>query len=144
MQHFFYNKDNIAISAGEGISRKILSYTDNLMVCELTFEEGAVASLHSHYHEQQTYIVSGEFLFTIGDEQKVVGPGDCLSDEPYVIHGAVCLKAGKLIDIFTPARQDFLGGLKETMKKQHLLQVEREESGLPPQKRLVQPVIPLF
>lgn len=117
MQHFYYNKESVAKSAGPGVTRKILSYSDQLMVCELTFEEGAVGSLHSHFHEQQTYIVSGEFLFTVGDEQKVVGPGDCIRDEPEVIHGTVCLKAGKLIDIFTPARQDFLGGMKETMKK---------------------------
>jgi quercetin dioxygenase-like cupin family protein len=31
-----------------------------------------------------------------------------LYKEPNVVHGAVCLKKGKLIDIFTPHREDFI------------------------------------
>ncbi len=108
MQRFNFNKDIKAVVAGEGITRKVLGYSENLMVCELTFEKGAVGALHSHFHEQQTYIIEGKFKFTIGDEERIVGPGDCLVKEPNIVHGAVCLEKGKLIDIFTPARKDFL------------------------------------
>jgi quercetin dioxygenase-like cupin family protein len=31
---------------------------------------------------------------------------------PNVEHGAVCLSAGVLIDVFSPAREDFLEGNK--------------------------------
>lgn len=107
MKHFNYNKDVPAMPAGEGVTRKILAYSDNLMVCEVAFDEGAVGALHSHFHEQMTYIVEGKFKFTIGEEERIVGPGDCLAKEPDIVHGCVCLEKGKLIDIFTPARKDF-------------------------------------
>lgn len=108
MQKFNFNKDIAAVPAGEGVTRKIISYSDNLMVCEVSFETGAVGSIHTHFHEQQTYVKEGKFKFTIGDEERIVGPGDGLFMEPNIAHGAVCLEKGILIDIFTPARKDFL------------------------------------
>jgi len=37
-----------------------------------------------------------------------VKKGDSLYKEPNIIHGCVCLEAGKLLDVFTPKREDFL------------------------------------
>jgi quercetin dioxygenase-like cupin family protein len=34
--------------------------------------------------------------------------GDSTYKQPDIEHGAVCLEAGVLLDIFTPCRQDFL------------------------------------
>lgn len=45
--------------AGEGVTRRVLAYTDGLMCVENTFQTGAVGALHSHPHTQITYIVSG-------------------------------------------------------------------------------------
>ena len=53
-------------------------------------------------------MLSGEFEFTIGDETRRVTAGDTLYKEPYVMHGCVCIKAGTLLDTFTPMREDFL------------------------------------
>ncbi|EJG0469284.1 TPA: cupin domain-containing protein, partial [Vibrio parahaemolyticus] len=72
------------------------------------FEEGAIGAMHSHPHEQLTYVLSGEFEFTIGDEKKIVKTGDTMYKEPNIEHGCVCLKAGVLIDTFTPMRKDFV------------------------------------
>ncbi|HCG8850324.1 TPA: cupin domain-containing protein, partial [Vibrio parahaemolyticus] len=71
-------------------------------------EEGAIGAMHSHPHEQLTYVLSGEFEFTIGDEKKIVKTGDTMYKEPNIEHGCVCLKAGVLIDTFTPMRKDFV------------------------------------
>ncbi len=62
----------------------------------------------SHPHEQLTYVLSGEFEFTIGDEKKIVKAGDTMYKQPDIEHGCVCLKAGVLIDTFTPMRKDFV------------------------------------
>lgn len=93
---------------GEGVTRRILAYTDSIMAVENTFQTGAVGKLHSHPHTQLTYIVSGEFRFTIGDETRVVRAGDTLLKEDGVEHGCVCTQAGVLVDLFTPMREDFL------------------------------------
>ncbi|MCG6346381.1 cupin domain-containing protein [Vibrio fluvialis] len=105
---FVYNQDVKLEDLGAGVSRKILAYSDNIMSVEVHFEQGAIGPMHSHPHEQLTYVLSGEFEFTIGDEAKIVKAGDALYKEPNVMHGCVCLKAGVLLDNFTPMRKDFI------------------------------------
>ncbi|MBQ7063670.1 MAG: cupin domain-containing protein [Firmicutes bacterium] len=93
---------------GGGLRRKILAYGDALMQVYMEFEEGSVGAMHSHPHVQLTHILEGEFEFTIGDEVRKVHAGDTLYKLPNVPHGCVCLKKGKLLDTFTPMREDFL------------------------------------
>lgn len=95
-------------SGGEGITRRVLAYTDGLMCVENTFAKGAVGALHSHRHTQITYVVSGVFDFTIDGETRTVRAGDTLLKEDGVIHGCTCLEAGVLLDIFAPMREDFI------------------------------------
>jgi quercetin dioxygenase-like cupin family protein len=40
--------------------------------------EGGVLPAHSHEGEEALVVVSGEATVTVGDEEFVVGPGDCL------------------------------------------------------------------
>ncbi|SJL84270.1 cupin domain-containing protein [Vibrio palustris] len=105
---FVYNKDVELSDLGGGVSRKILAYSDNIMSCEVYFETGAIGALHHHPHEQLTYVLSGSFEFTIGDEKKIVNQGDVLYKQPNVEHGCVCLEKGVLLDNFTPMRRDFI------------------------------------
>ena len=93
---------------GNGVKRKILAYSENLMHVEVHFEEGASGAMHSHPHAQTTYVLSGEFEFTIGDETRIVKAGDTMYDEPNVPHGCRCIKAGTVLDTFTPMRKDFV------------------------------------
>ena len=108
MKNFCFNKEIPSEEVDPGVTRKILSYSDDLMVCELHFKKGAVGKLHHHLHEQISYVVSGAFEFTIDGVTKTVRAGDALHKQPNVEHGAVCLEEGILIDIFTPKRDDFL------------------------------------
>jgi len=108
IRHYVMNDEVKLKDLGEGISRKVLAYHNNLMVVEVYFEKGAVGALHSHPHEQITYILEGAFEFNINGEKKVVRAGDTTFKEPNIEHGAVCLEKGKLLDIFTPMREDFV------------------------------------
>lgn len=103
-----FNNEIGGEKCGEGVERKILAYTDELMCVENHFEEGAIGALHQHPHTQITYVVSGEFEFTIGDEKKVVKAGDSMLKKDGILHGCVCKKAGILLDIFSPMREDFV------------------------------------
>ena len=95
--------------AGEGVKRKILSYTDELMCVENHFEKGSIGAMHHHPHTQITYVVSGKFEFTINGEKKVVCAGDSMLKKDSVEHGCVCLEEGILLDIFSPMRKEFVG-----------------------------------
>lgn len=95
-------------NVGEGVRRQIMGYDKDLMLVKVHFDKGAVGSLHAHPHSQATYVVSGKFELTIGDEKKEIVAGDGYYVAPDVLHGCVCLEPGILIDTFSPAREDFL------------------------------------
>jgi len=93
---------------GGGLKRKVLSYDNNLMMVKVAFEKGGVGALHSHFHTQMSYIDSGIFEIIIGDQTQILKKGDGYYIPPDVIHGALCIEEGVLIDIFTPLREDFI------------------------------------
>jgi quercetin dioxygenase-like cupin family protein len=87
----------------------VLGHDPDLMMVRVTFEQGAVGYIHAHPHRQVTYVERGRFRFTLGEQDTEVAAGDCWFVPPNVRHGAVAIEAGSLIDVFTPARADFLG-----------------------------------
>lgn len=105
---FVFNDDVNLTDLGGGVSRKILSYNDQLMSVEVHFEKEAVGAMHTHPHVQISYVLEGSFEANIGGEVKIIKKGDTYITEPDVPHGVVCLEAGVLLDIFTPKRADFL------------------------------------
>jgi quercetin dioxygenase-like cupin family protein len=102
------NGEAIVQMLGGGVVRKILSHTEGMMVVEITFPAGGVGAVHTHPHLQSSYVKSGEFEYTVGDKKVIVHEGDSLTFEPDEPHGCVCLKAGVLVDVFSPTREDFL------------------------------------
>ncbi|WP_207479290.1 cupin domain-containing protein [Arenibaculum pallidiluteum] len=94
---------------GAGVRRKILGYSDAMMMTRVAFEKGAVGPLHSHPHSQSAIIESGVFDVTIDGRTERMGKGDGYIVKSNVVHGVVAIEAGVLLDIFTPPREDFLG-----------------------------------
>ena len=95
-------------SVGEGLVRQLFGYDDSILMAKVDFEAGAVGMVHAHTHSQVSYVVSGEFDVFIDGVETRLGPGDSFYIEPNLDHGAVCRKAGVLIDVFSPIRDDFL------------------------------------
>ncbi len=93
---------------GGGVSRKMLGYDNQIMMVLVKFEKGALGSPHSHFHTQATYCAEGKFEFEIDGVKQIVNAGDGVYIEPNLVHSAVCLEAGILIDTFSPVREDFL------------------------------------
>jgi quercetin dioxygenase-like cupin family protein len=107
-QPFVFGKEVEFTDLGGGVIRKVLAYSDDLMICELHFKKGAVGALHHHPHTQISYVAKGAFEFTIGDETRIVRQGDTLLKTNEVPHGCTCVEDGVLLDIFNPMRKDFV------------------------------------
>ncbi len=105
---FQSNSEAKGTALGGGLFRKILANDKNMMAVEVAFETGAVGAMHSHVHSQISYVLSGRFLATVGEEVREISVGDTYVTEPDEMHGVTCLEAGKLLDVFTPPREDFL------------------------------------
>lgn len=58
---FLYNKDCSSTNCESGVTRKVMGYNDDVMMCEISFEKGARGNTHSHPHTQVTYIAEGKF-----------------------------------------------------------------------------------
>ena len=105
---FTCNHDIPSVPMVEGVKRKVLSHSEKLMVCEITLEGGSIIASHAHPHEQITYVISGKCRYTVGDETKEVSRGDSVLIPGNVPHSIVVLETMKVIDVFSPAREDFL------------------------------------
>lgn len=93
---------------GEGVTRTLLGHDPALMMTRVTFRRGSVGTIHRHPHRQVTYVESGSFEVLIGGDRRVLGAGGCFFVPPSVDHGVVALEEGSLVDVFAPARTDFL------------------------------------
>ena len=93
---------------GDGVKRKIMAFDDSVMLVRVAFETGGVGSLHAHPHVQISHVESGRFEIEIEGVKKILQPGDVFHVPSNAIHGARCLEAGVLIDVFSPMREDFI------------------------------------
>ena len=96
-------------TVGNGVQRKILGYDEQLMMVRVQFKKGSIGYLHKHPHRQVTFIESGSFEVQIGDRKKILKGSDCYFVPPDIEHGVVALDDSSLVDVFTPAPEDFLG-----------------------------------
>ena len=105
--HFIKGTEIKKETIGEGISRKIYGYDDNLMLVLVEFDEGVSVEPHHHIHSQSSLISKGSFKVTIGDKTKELKEGDAFYVPPNVVHSVVSLEESEIIDAFSPAREDF-------------------------------------
>ncbi|MCC9064852.1 cupin domain-containing protein [Flavobacterium piscisymbiosum] len=105
---FYVENENPWETVSQGVKRQITGYDVSIMMVKVSFETGGIGPIHQHYHSQTSYVVSGKFEVTINNEKKILQTGDAFYIEPNILHGAICLEAGMLIDVFSPIREDFL------------------------------------
>ena len=107
-QRFVFDADVKGTNPAEGVERKVHAYCEEAMCVVHHFTKGAVGALHSHPHTQITYVAKGAFEFEIDGEKRIVKTGDTLLKQNSVVHGAICLEEGTLVDFFAPMREDFV------------------------------------
>ena len=96
----------------EGVQRRLI-HTEELMTAVIDFAGGPWKQPdppHSHVHEQITYVAEGEIIFFCeGEREQHLKQGDMFSVPSGKEHTIQLLtKTAKLIDSFTPLREEFL------------------------------------
>ena len=106
----FQHRDWSSIPAAriaEGIDRQML-WGERIMVCRLRLDPHVVTTVHSHAHEQVTFVARGRVQFVIDGQSRMASAGDLLVFPPHCEHGATMLdEEVVLIDTFSPVREDF-------------------------------------
>lgn len=95
-----------------GLGRRVIR-TASLMTVVIEFTDGPwekADPMHSHRHEQTTYVAEGEMILLTGDsEARRLTAGDVFAIPGNVPHSIQLLsKSARLVDSFTPVRNDFL------------------------------------
>lgn len=93
---------------GGGVRRLVMGHDDRIMMVKVEFAAGAEGAPHCHPHSQSSLIERGRFRVTIGGVAETLGAGDGFFVPSDVEHGVVALEAGTIVDVFAPAREDFL------------------------------------
>jgi quercetin dioxygenase-like cupin family protein len=88
--------------------RQILQSGDKSMLVRVEFEPGAVAAVHSHPHEQLTYVASGSIHLSVAGVERTLRAGESILLRGHIPHGVTTTEAAVLLDTFTPPREDFL------------------------------------
>jgi len=96
----------------DGLSRRLV-HTDHLMMVVIDFTNGPwpePEALQHHFHEQVTYVAEGELIFFCeGEKEERLKAGDMFWVPSNKKHGIQLLsERAKLIDSFSPIREDFI------------------------------------
>ncbi len=91
-----------------GVTRRILAHSAGLMLTEHTLEKGAVLPEHSHPHQQLVFLRSGLLTVEMDGERLKVVEGDSFVIPPGLRHKVTAVEASVALDIFSPAREDYL------------------------------------
>jgi quercetin dioxygenase-like cupin family protein len=92
-----------------GVERRLSALGEKLMGVEVRLAGGSAVPEHSHPHEQVTIVLSGRVRFTIAGEAREFAAGEVASIPGGVPHSVVALEASRVMDVFTPLREDLLG-----------------------------------
>jgi quercetin dioxygenase-like cupin family protein len=82
----------------------------NITVARLELKQNCVVPEHSHVNEQITMIESGSLRFSIGGGEQILRAGDVLVIPPHLPHAVVALEDTVAVDVFSPAREDWVRG----------------------------------
>ncbi len=100
----FNEKNRVTIFPGV---HSAMEHSAQVTYGHVNLEEGVVVPVHSHPHEQWTFILSGQMEFTLDGEKQLLTQGMGAYIPSNAPHGAVAVTSCTIIDVFTPVREDY-------------------------------------
>lgn len=83
-------------------------HTNSMTLSFINVDANSALPLHSHPHEQVSQVIEGKFQLTVNGEVRVLEPGDIAVIPSNTQHGGVAITNCKLLDVFSPVREDYL------------------------------------
>ena len=103
---FRYFSDIATKEVAPGFFSKLI-HTDTNTFNFLEVKAGSSIPLHQHIHEQCSFAIEGKFEMTVNGDTQVLEPGFFAIIPSNVQHGGTAITDCKLLDIFTPVREDY-------------------------------------
>jgi len=84
-----------------------LIHTDTNTINFIEVTAGSSIPLHQHIHEQCSFAIEGKFEMTVNGDTQILEPGFFAVIPSNAMHGGKALTDCKLIDLFSPVREDY-------------------------------------
>lgn len=78
------------------------------MVTKMLYKTTDNVPFHKHPNEKSGYVISGEYNLKFNGQEHSLTTGDTYSIPANVEHSIEIIKAGEVVDVFSPIRQDYL------------------------------------
>jgi quercetin dioxygenase-like cupin family protein len=91
-----------------GLLRQVLAYTPAMMLVRHQLREAWRGAAHKHPHEQLVYVISGRIRMVVAGTSFDAAAGDSFIVASNAEHQAAALEDSLVLDVFTPAREDYL------------------------------------
>ena len=83
------------------------AHTDKITLGDVEVAAGTILPTHQHPHDQISHVLAGRVEFTIGTETRQLEAGMSAVIPGGTLHGARTLTACRVLDIFSPPRDDY-------------------------------------
>lgn len=103
---FFTFDDIVVKEIAPGFFSKLI-HTDTNTVNFIEVAAGCSVPLHRHVHQQMSFVLEGIFEMTVDGVPRQLDKGLYAIIPSNVEHGGKAITDCKLIDIFSPARDDY-------------------------------------
>lgn len=100
----------------EKLWRKVI-FGEKATVAQLFLAKDCVVPVHQHESEQFSYVIKGALKFELEGMEVIARSGDVLLIPSNVPHKVVALEDTLDIDIFSPARLDWMTGKDDYLRK---------------------------
>ncbi|MDO4174704.1 MAG: cupin domain-containing protein [Eubacteriales bacterium] len=107
-ERFVVKKADAKKRTFQGVSLDSLAVGQTSMVTKMNYVVGNYAAEHTHPHEQSGYVISGKYRLTMQSETYELAAGDSYAIPGGTPHSFRVLEAGEVVDVFTPAREDYV------------------------------------
>lgn len=84
-----------------------LVHSQNMSLAFWEVKKDAVVPEHAHMNEQIMHVMEGDFEFTLEGNTQIYGPGDIVIIAPHQKHSGKALTDCKLLDVFSPTRDEY-------------------------------------
>lgn len=83
-------------------------HTDSMTFAYWDVKAGSPLPEHAHPHEQVASVVEGTYELTVNGEARQLQAGEIAVIPGNVPHSGVAITDCKLVDVFSPVREDYL------------------------------------
>jgi quercetin dioxygenase-like cupin family protein len=105
-QYFHQFSDIQTKEIAPGYFSKLIHTKDNT-INFIEVKAGISLPMHQHFHEQYSFVLEGKFELTINGTPQVLDSGMFAIIPSNIVHGGTAVTDCRLIDIFSPAREDY-------------------------------------